>query len=105
VNLGATLCRKRTVSQRNTEAAQGNTEKKIRVELIGRISREPVEKCRHKVTERILLFLLFLFVPWCFVADKVFVQASRGLRMVGVGPRLSIAAETCGVRNALLGEL
>jgi hypothetical protein len=28
VNLGATLCRKRAVSQRNTEAAQGTTEKK-----------------------------------------------------------------------------
>ena len=38
VNLGATLCRKRTVSQRNTEAAQGTTEKKPRVELIDRIS-------------------------------------------------------------------
>jgi hypothetical protein len=39
VNLGATLCRKRTVSQRNTEAAQRTTEKNPRVELIGRISR------------------------------------------------------------------
>ena len=38
VNLSATLCRKRAVSQRNTEAAQGTTEKKPRVELIGRIS-------------------------------------------------------------------
>ena len=38
VNLGATLCRKRAVSQRNTEAAQGTTEKKPRVELIDRIS-------------------------------------------------------------------
>jgi hypothetical protein len=59
VNLGATLCRKRTVSQRNTEAAQGNTEKKTRVELIGRISREPVEKCRHKATEEICFFSCF----------------------------------------------
>ena len=38
MNLGATLCRKRTVSQRNTEAAQGATEKKPMVELIVRIS-------------------------------------------------------------------
>jgi hypothetical protein len=43
VNLGATLRRKRAVSQKNTEAAQGTTEKKPRVELIGRISRYPVE--------------------------------------------------------------
>jgi len=40
VNLGATLCRKRAVSQRNTEAVQGTTEKKPRVELIGRISKQ-----------------------------------------------------------------
>jgi hypothetical protein len=39
VNLGATLCRKRTDSQGNTEAAHRTTEKKPRVELIGRISR------------------------------------------------------------------
>ena len=39
VNLGATLCRKKTVSQRNTEAAQGTTEKKPRFKLIGRISK------------------------------------------------------------------
>ena len=39
VNLGATLCRKRAVSQRNKEAAQGITEKKPRFKLIGRISR------------------------------------------------------------------
>ena len=39
VNLGATLCRKRAVSQRNTEAAQRTTEKKPRVELIGCIAR------------------------------------------------------------------
>jgi hypothetical protein len=50
VNLGATLCRKRTVSRRNTEAAQGTTEKKPRVELIGRISRSRLKNGCHNET-------------------------------------------------------